>query len=76
MEPIEKRKINSILSENFSQQSFVTFPFELKTFNEEQLQILAKQTKRILKNGGQLSFIKVSKPNKSLPKKWSTYFSA
>lgn len=31
MEPIEERKINSILSENFSQQSFVTVPFEIPT---------------------------------------------
>ena len=31
MEPIEKRKINSILSENFPQQSFVTVPFAIPT---------------------------------------------
>ena len=31
MEPIEERKINSILSENFPQQSFVTFPFAIPT---------------------------------------------
>jgi hypothetical protein len=31
MEPIEERKINSILSENFPQQSFVTVPFALPT---------------------------------------------
>lgn len=31
MEPIEERKINSILSENFSQQSFVTVPFAIPT---------------------------------------------
>ncbi len=31
MEPIEERKINSILSENFPQQSFVTVPFEIPT---------------------------------------------
>lgn len=31
MEPIEERKINSILSEHFSQQSFVTVPFTIPT---------------------------------------------
>jgi demethylmenaquinone methyltransferase/2-methoxy-6-polyprenyl-1,4-benzoquinol methylase len=41
---------------------FVTCAFGLKTFNDEQLNILAKETKRILKPGGQFSFIEVSKP--------------
>jgi predicted nucleotidyltransferase component of viral defense system len=31
MEPSEERKINSILSENFSQQSFATVPFAIRT---------------------------------------------
>lgn len=31
MEPIEERKINSILSENFPQQKFVTVPFAIPT---------------------------------------------
>jgi predicted nucleotidyltransferase component of viral defense system len=31
MEPIEERQINSILSENFPQQNFVTFPFAIPT---------------------------------------------
>lgn len=31
MEPIEERKINSILSESFPQQSFVTVPFTIPT---------------------------------------------
>jgi hypothetical protein len=31
MEPIELRKINSILSENFPQQGFVTIPFAIQT---------------------------------------------
>lgn len=31
MEPIEERKINSILGENFPQQSFVTVPFAIPT---------------------------------------------
>ena len=29
MEPIEERQINSILSENFPQQNFATFPFAI-----------------------------------------------
>lgn len=41
---------------------FVTCAFGLKTFNGEQLEILAKETKRILKKGGQFSFVEVSKP--------------
>jgi predicted nucleotidyltransferase component of viral defense system len=31
MEPIEERKINSILSDNFSQQNFATIPFTIAT---------------------------------------------
>jgi predicted nucleotidyltransferase component of viral defense system len=31
MEPIEERQINSILSENFPQQNFATFPFAIPT---------------------------------------------
>jgi ubiquinone/menaquinone biosynthesis methyltransferase len=47
---------------------FVTCAFGLKTFNEEQLNILALETKRILKVGGQFSFIEVSKPNNEIMK--------
>lgn len=36
--------------------------FGLKTFNEEQLSVLAKEIKRILKPGGRFSFIEVSSP--------------
>jgi demethylmenaquinone methyltransferase/2-methoxy-6-polyprenyl-1,4-benzoquinol methylase len=53
---------------------FVTCAFGLKTFNEEQLQILAKETKRILKNGGQFSFIEVSKPNNKILKGLYRYY--
>lgn len=46
---------------------YVTCAFGLKTFHEEQLKTLAAQVKRILKPGGQFSFIEVSKPeNKTL----------
>jgi demethylmenaquinone methyltransferase/2-methoxy-6-polyprenyl-1,4-benzoquinol methylase len=48
--------------------------FGLKTFDTEQLQILATETKRILKTGGQFSFIEVSKPkNKFLKQLYSFY---
>jgi len=47
---------------------FVTCAFGLKTFNQEQLEILAWETKRILKEGGQFSFIEVSKPNNKILK--------
>jgi demethylmenaquinone methyltransferase/2-methoxy-6-polyprenyl-1,4-benzoquinol methylase len=36
--------------------------FGLKTFNENQISLLAKQIKRILKKGGRFSFIEVSSP--------------
>ncbi len=45
---------------------FVTCAFGLKTFNNEQLALLAEETKRILKPGGQFSFIEVSKPDGKL----------
>jgi ubiquinone/menaquinone biosynthesis methyltransferase len=41
----------------------VTCAFGLKTFNTEQLHILAQEVYRILKVGGQFSFFEVSKPN-------------
>lgn len=47
---------------------FVTCAFGLKTFNQEQLEVLAWETKRILKQGGQFSFIEVSKPNNKILK--------
>ena len=47
---------------------FVSCAFGLKTFNEEQLAQLALETKRILKPGGQFSFIEVSKPERKILK--------
>lgn len=47
---------------------FVTCAFGLKTFNDKQLNVLALETKRILKSGGQFSFIEVSKPNNRILK--------
>ena len=50
---------NTLPSDHFD---FVICAFGLKTFNEEQLACLAAETQRILKVGGQFSFIEVSKP--------------
>ncbi len=40
--------------------------FGLKTFDATQLAVLARETKRVLKKGGQFSFIEVSKPGNAL----------
>jgi demethylmenaquinone methyltransferase/2-methoxy-6-polyprenyl-1,4-benzoquinol methylase len=47
---------------------FVTCAFGLKTFNDEQIRQLARETKRILKPGGQFSFIEVSAPRNGILK--------
>ena len=51
---------NNLPSNHFD---FVICAFGLKTFNSEQIAILARETKRILKPGGQFSFIEVSAPS-------------
>lgn len=43
--------------------------FGLKTFDNEQLKALAAETQRILKTGGQVSFIEVSRPKPILLRK-------
>lgn len=58
--------LNNQLPSNY--YDFVTCAFGLKTFNEEQIQVLAKETKRILKKDGQFSFVEVSKPNSKILK--------
>ncbi len=45
---------------------FVICAFGLKTFSTEQMAVLANETKRILKSGGQFSFIEVSAPSNSV----------
>jgi ubiquinone/menaquinone biosynthesis C-methylase UbiE len=46
----------------------------LKTFDKEQLRILANEVKRILKPGGKFSFVEVSKPeNKILSTPYGFY---
>lgn len=54
---------NELPSNHFD---FVTCALGLKTFNDEQLNILAKETRRILKPNGKFSFIEVSKPENRL----------
>ncbi len=52
--------LNNQLPDNH--YNYITCAFGLKTFNNEQILQLAYQLKRILKPGGQISFIEVSKP--------------
>ena len=56
------------LESDFPDQHFdvVLSAFGLKTFNEEQLAQLARETKRILKPGGTFSFIEISEPKNKL----------
>lgn len=54
----------NILENKLKSQDFdiITCAFGLKTFNEEQLELLAKTVNRILKDEGEFSFIEISKP--------------
>lgn len=45
---------------------YVTCAFGLKTFDTAQLKILAQETQRILKAGGEFTFIEISKPENRL----------
>lgn len=53
--------LNNNLTSDF--YDVIVCAFGLKTFNEEQITTLALETKRLLKVGGQFSFVEVSKPN-------------
>jgi len=53
--------LNSHLPSNH--YDVVTCAYGLKTFSGEQLELLAQETKRILKEGGSFSFVEVSKPS-------------
>ncbi|MDF3076375.1 MAG: ubiquinone biosynthesis protein [Sphingobacteriaceae bacterium] len=59
-----------ILENNLPSNYFdnVVCAFGLKTFNTEQLSILAQETKRILKTGGRFAFVEVSTPENSILK--------
>ncbi|MET3035752.1 class I SAM-dependent methyltransferase [Chryseobacterium sp. NRRL B-14859] len=67
-----KGKLNlvceDILNNNLLSGSYdiVSCAYGLKTFNAEQLEILAKEIARILKKGGKFSFVEVSKPENKL----------
>jgi len=50
---------NSLKSNHFD---IVSCAYGLKTFNDEQLNIIAKEVSRILKPNGKFSFVEVSKP--------------
>jgi demethylmenaquinone methyltransferase/2-methoxy-6-polyprenyl-1,4-benzoquinol methylase len=63
---LQRNILNNQLPDNH--YDFVTCAFGLKTFNTEQLHILASETKRILKQGGEFSFIEVSKPKNKIMK--------
>jgi ubiquinone/menaquinone biosynthesis methyltransferase len=63
---LQQDVLNNQLPGNY--YDFVTCAFGLKTFNNEQLEILASETKRILKVGGQFSFVEVSKPGNKILK--------
>lgn len=54
---------NTLPSDHYD---LVICAFGLKTFDREQLRVLAEQTKRILKKGGRFSFIEVSKPGNKI----------
>ncbi len=53
---------------------FVICSFGLKTFNTEQLEKLASETKRILKADGQFSFVEVSKPENTILKGFYQFY--
>ncbi|MDH1883250.1 class I SAM-dependent methyltransferase [Empedobacter sp. GD03797] len=54
---------NELKSEEFD---IITCAFGLKTFNESQIDLLAKQVYRMLKKEGQFTFIEISKPQNSI----------
>ena len=71
---IELKQAN-ILNNDIPSDSadFVISTFGIKTFNEAQLLILAKEIHRILKPGGSFSFIEISEP-RILLLKWTYLF--
>lgn len=67
-----------VLQSNLEANSFdiISCAYGLKTFNEEQLEVLAKEISRILKPNGKFSFVEVSKPkNKFLYYPYKLYLS-
>ncbi len=62
---------NQLPSNHFD---IVICAFGLKTFDKEQLETLATETKRILKIGGQFSFIEVSRPENNILKALYSFY--
>lgn len=66
--------LQSKLESNFF--DIISCAYGLKTFNNQQLEILAKEVSRILKTNGKFSFVEVSKPkNKILYLAYRLYLS-
>lgn len=63
---LQQDVLQSKLGDN--EYDFVTCAFGLKTFNLQQIEQLAQEVKRILKVGGQCSFIEVSTPRNGILK--------
>jgi ubiquinone/menaquinone biosynthesis C-methylase UbiE len=61
---LEQNILKNDLPSNY--YDIVICAFGLKTFDIKQLQVLATETKRILKTGGQFSFVEVSKPTNKI----------
>ena len=64
--------LNSSLPSNHF--DIISCAFGLKTFNEEQLNLFAKEINRILKPDGKFSFIEVSVPKKSIFKFFYAFY--
>jgi len=69
---IQQDVLQNQLPDNY--YDLVTCAFGLKTFNAEQLAILAAETRRILKPGGQFCFVEVSKPDDPILKAFYTFY--
>jgi demethylmenaquinone methyltransferase/2-methoxy-6-polyprenyl-1,4-benzoquinol methylase len=71
---LQEDMLNNKLPDNFYDK--ISCAFGLKTFNEAQLEILARELHRILKPGAEFSFVEVSKPrNRILYPFYSFYLS-
>lgn len=64
IEVLQQDILNNVLPSNHF--DFVTCAFGLKTFSNEQIRTLASETRRILKTGGQFSFIEISQPSNKI----------
>jgi demethylmenaquinone methyltransferase/2-methoxy-6-polyprenyl-1,4-benzoquinol methylase len=69
---LQQDLLNNNLESNF--YDVVICAFGLKTFDNEQLSILAKETKRILKEGGRFAFVEISEPTSWILKPLYTFY--